>query len=111
MPIWEYPRKGRPIAPESLRNALSVPMSAVDTSGRLLSQLDEQAWFQFDEETCRRLGDAVIARVEEAHAELVQERGPFPIERLPRHLRLQHLELGQRTYTALERAIGEHAAD
>ena len=109
MGISRYPRPGHRIAPLALREILDAPLSYY-LPGRnrpahmhKLSDLDETAWSHFDPELCRYLGEAVVSKV---RGQLNSAPRSLRTRRLPRLLdgvELGTLELGQRTYNALER--------
>lgn len=112
---YRYPRHGEILAPQTLRELLTVriPLRLARGSsfqGRRLCDLDERVWAELAPEKIAELGRMVVAR-----AGLVGER-PTVLQRrlpqLPKGVRLEELPLENRTYNCLVRArFGRRPAD
>ncbi len=107
MPTLEYPRRGRAIAPQTLRVVLCVPAPVPSADGRLLSHLNSDSWEHLGDATCREVAAAVVAQVQKELPHIIESLGRERLPRLPRGVTLSELELGSRTHMALVRAVSE----
>ena len=101
-----YPRPGYRLAPETLREILTAPVPAelvegTPLEGKRLCDLDEMVWELVSPEVVKRLGEAVVSRVNvSGYNRVIQERRlPTP----PRFSRLEDLRLENRTCNCLRR--------
>jgi hypothetical protein len=101
-----YPRPGYRLAPETLREILTVPVpdelvQGTPLEGKRLCDLDEKVWELVTPEVTDRLAEAIVSRVNvSGHNRVIQQRHlPKP----PRFLRLEDLRLENRTCNCLRR--------
>lgn len=101
-----YPRPGYRVAPETLREILLDPVPAelvagTPVEGRRLCDLGEDVWNELNPEAIAKLGELIVSRVNvSVYNRTVQERClPKP----PKAMRLEDLQLENRTYNCLRR--------
>lgn len=110
-----YPRPGYRLAPQTLRDILLEPIPAelvagTPAEGLQLSDLDERVWDYLSPDVIAKLGELIIARVNvSGYNRLMQDRHlPKP----PKSLRLEDLQLENRTFNCLCReGFGKRFAD
>jgi hypothetical protein len=101
-----YPRPGYRLAPETLREILLDPVpselvAGTRAEGLRLCDLNEDVWDYLSPETAARLGELIVARVNvSGYNRIVQERC---LPRPPKAMRLEDLQLENRTYNCLRR--------
>lgn len=110
-----YPRPGYRLAPDVLRDILLEPVPAelvagTPAEGLRLCDLDERVWDYLPPDVIAKLGELIIARVNvSGYNRLIQDRHlPKP----PKALRLEDLQLENRTYNCLCReGLGKRFAE
>lgn len=101
-----YPRPGHRLAPETLREILLDPVpeelvAGTPAEGLRLCDLTERVWDYLNPKAIAKLGDVIVSRVNvSGYNRTVQERHlPKP----PKAIRLEDLQLENRTYNCLRR--------
>src|SRR5665213_2305883 len=105
MPISPYPRRGQRLAPVGLSDLLDVPVprrliAGAEEKRICFTDLDESAWTRFGP-SCLMLAEALVQQVRhdiQALPAAVRKRVLPP---LPNEIRIEDLELEQRTYNCL----------
>ncbi|HMF43148.1 MAG TPA: hypothetical protein VKQ32_20895, partial [Polyangia bacterium] len=109
--MQRYPRPGEPILPRLLRPLVidRRPAAFLDADSALLarSALGPEAWTLLPPETCRRLSQLVVDRVQTRVAALpdVVLTSPLPEPRLALALPLE-----RRTINTIRRALGDRSS-
>lgn len=112
--IFRYPRRGSPIAPFLLQDALNSPLPSWAQRGglELYSQLDSRCWDLFNAEECYRLADAVAGEIGNPAFTQEEIRGKrITVRRDLYDYRITELELGKRARNCLARSNIEYLSD
>src|SRR6516225_10154529 len=107
MGLSQYPRPGFRLAPALLQEVLNVPvppklLPARQRGSLKVCELDESVWQRFSAATCRRLSQAVLARVKARFACLSKSILRQRLPKVPAGIVLEDLELEPRTYGCLD---------
>ena len=107
MPISNYPRRGHPIAPQTLYSLLEVPIPSYARPSKLsgsikLCDLDASVWQSIEPEEAAVLGIAVLSRVEHSRRDLLEHLADVHLPTPPIDSTLDDLELEVRTYNRLK---------
>ena len=100
---WRYPRKGEVLAPKALKQFLQEPVP----DGRIgkaakLADLDQFTWDRLEEETCRKLGKAVLQCVRRQMHAIRKEGRRLSLPKIPKDCGALSIQIEPRTYNCLE---------
>jgi hypothetical protein len=107
MPISRYPRKGHPLAPQLLEAYLrpKAPVSLVGGEEVRLYELDERSWSRYPHQKCFALAKKVLDSVSIRQV-VIREECDIEFPRIASGVRIDDIELENRTYNALSREFG-----